>query len=142
MSFYGKTTLDGIFSVHKDLLAANQSYRFGGAHAHIAYTVTGEEVPVTLHESGVEIITAGADDVVSVILMGVKMDTPPVVTNLVLVNVADSLTLASDAYGIVLEGSVTVDGAVLDAETGIHIVQPGSVVTGAGKLATFTFVQN
>lgn len=142
MSFYGKTTLDGVFSVHKRRLSANESHRFGGAHAHIAYSVAGEQVPVTLHETGVEVITAGADDVVSVILMGVKMDTPPVVTNLVLVDVADSLTLASDAYGIVLEGSVTVDGAVLDAETAIHIVQPGSVVTGAGKLATFTFVQN
>jgi hypothetical protein len=98
-------------------------------------------VPVTLHESGVGIIQAGANEVVSVILMGTKKDVPPVITNLVLVDVTDSLTLASDAYGVVLEGSVTVDGAVLDAETGIHIVQPGSVVTGSGKLATFTIIQ-
>ena len=141
MSFYVKATLENVFFVHKKKLAANETHRFGGAQAHIAYSVTGEQVPVTLHESGVEVIQVGADEVVSVILMGTKKDVPPVITNLVLVNVADSLTLASDAYGIVLEGSVTVDGAVLDAETAIHIVQPGSVVTGSGKLATFTIVQ-
>jgi hypothetical protein len=142
MSFYGKTTFDNLFSVHKRRLTANESHRFGGAHAHIAYSVAGDQVPVTLHESGVEVIDAGADDVVSVILMGTKMDVAPVVTNLTLVDVADSLTLASDVHGIVLEGSVTVSDVVMDAETGIHVVVPGSVVTGSGKLATFTFVQN
>lgn len=142
MSFYGTKSFNNLFSVHKKRLSANQSHRFGGAHAHIAYSVAGEQVPVTLHPSGVEVVTAEADDVVSVILMGVKMDTPPVITNLALVDVADSLTLAADVYGIVLEGSVTVNDVVLNADEDIHSIEPGSVVTGAGKLATFTFVQN
>lgn len=142
MSFYGTKSHNNLFSVHKRRLAANESHRFGGAHAHIAYSVAGEQVPVNLHDSGVEVITAGADDVVSVILMGQKMDVPPVVTNLALVDVADSLTLAGDVYAVVLEGSVTVNDAVLNADADIHFIDPGSVVTGAGKLATFTFVQN
>lgn len=142
MSFYGKATQQNLFFVHKTKLNANQSHRFGGAQGHIAYSVTGEPVPITLHESGVEIIQAGADEVVSVIIMGTKKDVPPVITNLALVDVTDSLTLASDVHGIVLEGSVTVDGVLLDAETAVHIIQPGSVATGSGKLATFTIVQS
>lgn len=142
MSFYGTKLINNLFSIHKKRLSANESHRFGGAHAHIAYSVTGEQVPVVPDASGVEVITAAADDVVSVIIMGVKMDTPPVITNLVFVDVVDSTTLAADAYGIVLEGSVTVNDVVLNADVDIHVIEPGSVVTGAGKLATFTFVQN
>lgn len=142
MSFYGAKTFGGLFSVHKKRLAGNQSHRFGGAHAHIAYSVDGQEVPVTNLESGVQQIQAGASDVVSVVLMGTKMDTPATFSNLAFLDIVDSATIAPDAYGVVLEGSVVVGADTLDAATDIHLIQPGSVVTGAGKLVTFTFVQN
>lgn len=142
MSFYGAKTFKGLFSVHKRRLDAGQGYRFGGAHGHVAYDITGQSVPVTLHHSGVDLIEATTVDAISVILMGTVMDNPAVFQNLTLVDVADSVTLGPDVHGVVLEGSFTVGEATLDAEADIHHVEPGSIVTGTGKLATFTLVQN
>ena len=59
MSFYGAKTFKGLFSAHKQRLAGNASYRFGGTHHQVAYdTNSGAEVPVSLHSSGVNVIDA------------------------------------------------------------------------------------
>lgn len=146
MSFYGGQTFRGLFSVHKDLLAANQQHRFGGAHAQLAYNLAdGTEVPVTTRTYGdvvVNIIDAAADQVVSVQLVGLNVSTPATFANAALVNVTSSHTLASDTHGVLLEGSVTVGSDPLDADDELQLIEPGSTVEGNGKLVTFVFSQS
>lgn len=146
MSFYGAQTFRSLFSVHKDLLAANQQHRFGGAHAQLAYNLAdGTEVPVTTRTYGdvvVNIIDAAADQVVSVLLVGLNVSTPATFANAALVNVTSSHTLASDTHGVLLEGSVTVGSDPLDADDELQLIEPGSTVEGNGKLVTFVFTQS
>lgn len=143
MSFYGARTFTGLFSIHKQLLAVNQNHRFGGSHAQLAYKVIdGSEVAVTAHHSGVNVIEVGADEVVSVLLMGLNNDVPATFANAALVNVTSSYTLASDTHGILIEGQVNEGSDPLDANVELHVVEPGSTVEGAGKLVTFVFLQS
>jgi hypothetical protein len=146
MSFYGAQTFRSLFSVHKDLLAANQQHRFGGAHAQLAYNLAdGTEVPVTTRTYGdvvVNVIDAAADQVVSVLLVGLNVSTPATFANAALVNVTSSHTLASDTHGVLLEGSVTVGSDPLDADDELQLIEPGSTVEGNGKLVTFVFTQS
>lgn len=141
MSYYGQKTFTGIFSCSKMLLQAGSSYRFGGTHAQIAYAVAdGSAVDVTLHHSGVNVIDAVADTV-SVALVGIKLDTPATFSDLTFVDVADAYTLAGDKYAILLDGSLTLDGNILDGSADLHLLQPGAVVSGTGKLLVFSFTQ-
>lgn len=146
MSFYGGQTFRGLFSVHKELLAAGQQHRFGGAHAQLAYNaVDGTEVPVTTRtydDVVVNIIDAAADQVVSVLLIGLSASAPATFANAAIVNVTSSHTLASDTHGVLLEGSVTVGSDPLDADDELQLIEPGSTVEGNGKLVTFVFSQS
>ena len=140
MSYYGHKTFRGLFSIAKQLLTAG-SHRFGGTHAQVAYKVSdGSAVTVTLHHSGVNVVVA-EEDTVTVLLNGVNPNTAAVFANATFVDVNGSHTLAADTHGILLEGSLTSDGVTLDAESDIHLVQPGAEVSGTGKLLTFAFSQ-
>lgn len=142
MSYYGAKTFNSLFSVHKQRLVANGSYRFGGAHAQVAYNANDNtEVPVTLHHSGVNVIEAGADDVVSITLLGVKSDIPATFSNIAFEEVSGSTTLPANTYGVVLEGLFNVGSNTLDAEIDLHLIEPESIVSGTGKLIKFTIEQ-
>jgi len=141
MSYYGNKTFTGVFSVSKQLLNAGSSYRFGGAHAQVAYAADGGAlVEVTKHHSGVNVIQA-ATDTVSVAFTGIKQDAAAEFTDITFVDVTDSYTLPGDKHGILLEGSLVANGETLDANTNLFKLDPNTTVTGSGKLVVFTFVQ-
>jgi hypothetical protein len=142
MSMYTHKTFPGTFSVSKQLLAAPGSYRFGGAHAQVAYAAgDGSQVEVVLHSTGVNVIEA-AVDTVSVSFIGLNPTTPATFTDVTFVDVADSYTLAGDRYGVVLEGSFVVGDATLDANVDVYKLDPGAVLAGSGKIVVFGFSQS
>ncbi len=146
MSFYGGQTFRSLFSVHKELLAAGQQHRFGGARAQLAYNaVDGTEVPVTIRtydDVVINVIDAAADQVVSVLLIGLNASVPATFANAAIVNVTSLHTLPSDTHGVLLEGSVTIGSDPLDAGEKLQLIEPGSTVEGNGKLVTFVFTQS
>lgn len=142
MSYCGAKTFNSLFSVHKQRLTANGSYRFGGAINQVAYNANDNtDVPVLLHYSGVNVVEAAADDVIVVTLMGIKADVPATFSNIAFEEVSESTTLPANTYGVVLEGLFNVGSNTLDAEIDLHLIEPESVVSGTGKLIKFTFEQ-
>lgn len=141
MSYYGHVTFRGFFSAAKQQLAADGSYRFGGVHGQIAYALADSSpVEVTLHHSGVNVINTTVDTV-TVALIGIKKEAPATFTDLTIVDVSDSYTVASDKYAVLLEGQLVVDGTTLDADSNLHKLDPGTTATGSGKLLVFGFAQ-
>lgn len=137
MSHYGTKTFPQLFSVHKKKLAANEQFRFGGSHYQLAYACDDlSPVDVIDDQSGVNIINT-TTDTVSVVLMGLQTNTASPFSNVSLVDVTDTYTVANNMYGVVLEGSVTHNDTVLDANTDIHALLPDSHITGVGKLIVF-----
>ncbi|NDA95739.1 MAG: hypothetical protein EBY03_06365 [Actinobacteria bacterium] len=142
MSFYGKNALVGKFSAHKVEVLAGQSQRFGGVHGQAAYdVVAGSPIEVVAHPSGVNVVTADANDAATLLLVGHNPTTPAVFTDLALADVADSLTLDAETYAVVLEGTATVDGTALDASASLPMVEPSKVLTGSFKVLTFKYSQ-
>lgn len=141
MSYYGHITYRGLFSVAKQMLAANGSYRYGGSHAQIAYALADfSPVEVMLHHSGVRVINTTVDTV-TVALIGINKDVPATFTDLTMVDVSDSYTVGADKYAVLLEGQLVVDGVTLDAGNDLHKLDPNTVATGNGKLLVFGFTQ-
>jgi hypothetical protein len=140
MSHYSNTTFRGLFSVHKHLLEVGH-HRFGGSHAQVAYKVSdGSAVGVTLHHSGVNLINAESDTV-SVILMGLDANTPAVFSDIEFVEVSGNYQIPSGKYGVLLEGSVTVDNSLLSADEDVFKLDPDTSMNGTAKLLVFTHTQ-
>ena len=141
MTYYGHTTFKGLFSVSKQMLQSPGSYRFGGSHAQVAFKASDwSPVAVTLHHSGVNVIQAD-EDTISVALIGVKKEVNAVFSDITLVDVSDSYTVPSDRHAVLLDGQLTVDGSVINAENDLHKLDPNTLVTGSGKLLVFNFLQ-
>lgn len=138
MSYYGTKTFPNLFSIHKQRLAAGQSYRFGGAQSQLAYdAVTFADVEVKSDPSGVNIVDAGTD-IVNVVLMGLKRDADSPFSNVSFVEISGNYVLPADKYGVVLEGSLQHNEYVLDSNTDLHLLESGSTVDGTGKIVEFT----
>jgi hypothetical protein len=138
MSFYGSRTNVKLYGIHKHLVEANTSYRFGGAHGLLAYKVSdGTAVAPVDHDSGVKIVVAEDSDVVAIVLMGLDLDAPATFDAQV-VAVDGSYTLPANTHAAIIEGTLN----SLDGETDIHFIQPAEsevAVSGTGKLVQLTF---
>lgn len=138
MSFYGSKTNPKLYGIHKHLVQANTSYRFGGAHALLAYKQSdGTAVAPIDHESGVKIVVAEDSDVVAVVLMGMSLDTPATFVAEV-VTVDGSYTLPSNTHAAIIEGNLN----SLDGDSDVHFILPAEsevAISGAGKLVQLTF---
>lgn len=137
---YVNTNFPGLFAIARHTLQSGR-HHFGGAHGQLAYKVSdGSPVDVVLHHSGVNVIEA-AEETVTLILRGYNNDVAAVFANLAFVDVSGSHTLASDTHGVLVQGSLTLDGNLLDSTERSHLLLPGSEVSGTGKLVTFVFNQ-
>lgn len=142
MSVRGIRVLAEKFSVHVKEFGPNSTYSFGGTHAQVIYDkVTGEVVPYTVVD-GVNKVAENPNNIISVALIGVKQDVPAQFPNLRLHDSTSSVVLDAETYAVVLEGSVVLNGTVLDANNELYIVEPGNTLEGTAKLALFNYVQN
>ncbi len=142
MSVRGIRLLAEKFSVHVREFAGNSTYSFGGTHAQVVYdAVTGLVVPHTTLD-GVNKVPETPNNIVSLVLIGVKPDVPAQFPNLRLEDITGSYALDLDTYAVVLEGTVDVNGTLLDANTDLYIVEPNTTLNGTAKLALFNYVQN
>jgi NurA-like 5'-3' nuclease len=136
MSHYGHKTFNGLFSAFKQLLNAG-SHRFGGSHAQVAYKVSDRSpVTVTLHESGVNVVDV-EEDTVSVVLMGLNATTPAVFSDVEFVSVAGSYQVPAGKHAVLLEGSVTLGEALLNADEDLFKLDAEASVTGTAMLLVF-----
>lgn len=147
-------TLIGAFTVHKFYVEPNMKTHHGGVHGQYAYDLVAEaEVPVTLHETGKNVVEGGANGAVTVLVSGTKYGYSASITNFELVTLSDTQEHIFEPdvnrYGVVLDGTcVTNAGGVEDptyvANTGVYILIPGEKVTAQGpcKLITFLYQQD
>lgn len=141
MSYYGSKTHLELFTVKKELLSPVRR-RDDGWHTQLLYK-----------ESDLSPISVGFDFTVgygsanvidcseNAVLVTLAAKQPATFLNAQLVDVSGLLTLDGDTHGVLLEGSVVVGDTTLNAADDIHILLPGSVINGTGKVATFVFTQ-
>lgn len=140
---YVNTNFPGLFAIARHTLQAGH-HRFGGTHGQLAYKVSdGSPVDVVLHHNDVDAnvnIIDATEETVTLILRGYS-NVAAVFANLAFVDVSGFHTLASDTHAVLVQGSLTLDGNLLDSTERSHLLLPGSEVSGTGKLVTFVFSQ-
>lgn len=146
MSYYG-AKISNKYTIHKRRLQANGEFRFGGANIVLAYRVPEApegtaEVPVILSDSDttVFVLNTGSSDCVSVAIKQNDVDTT--INAAQLVDLSGELKLQQGVHAALLEGTLTLaNNEVHTSESDMAVIvveEPEIVLTGTGKLLTFT----